>query len=155
MSSLIKSPKTEKHSISPELPSFFDDMFTRDLFNMPYRQWMNSATIPSVNIKETEEAFEIEMAAPGMEKKDFKIEVDDGRITISSKRENYKEEKGEKNEFSRREFSYQSFSRSFNLPEEMIKSDSITANYTNGILDIKIPKKEKSSTNHGREIEIS
>jgi len=155
MSSLIKSTGSEKHSIFPEFPSFFDDVLTRDLFNMPYRQWMNSSTTPSVNIKETEEAFEIEMAAPGMEKKDFKIEVEEGRITISSKRENYKEEKDEDSQFSRKEFSYESFSRSFNLPEGMIKTEGITANYKNGILDIMIPKKEKSSVSHGREIEIS
>lgn len=155
MLSLIKSPGNERNSIFPEFPSFFDDVFTRDLFGMPSRRLLNTNTIPSVNVKETDEAFELDMAAPGMDKKDFKIELQENRIIISAKRENYKEEKNDKKQFSRKEFNYESFTRSFNLPEDLVNTQAITANYKDGILNIYIPKKERTSFSTSREIEIS
>src|SRR6476620_1046081 len=100
-------------------PMLFDDFFNRDLFN-----WGNSnfsdtnTTIPAVNIKETAENYEVEVAAPGMTKNDFKVELDGNSLTISSERSNEKEEKdGER--YSRKEFSYQSFQRTFTLQKDV------------------------------------
>ncbi len=93
------------------LPMLFDDFFSRDLFN-----WGNSnfsgtnTTIPAVNIKETPENYEVEVAAPGMTKKDFKVELDGNTLTISSKKSDEREDKEGEN-YSRKEFSYQSFQR--------------------------------------------
>src|SRR4026208_1007731 len=79
-------------------------------------------TIPAVNIKETGDSFLVEMAAPGMEKKDFKIELDGNALTISSEKQNESEEKEGEN-YNRKEFSYQSFYRTFNLPKEVVNAD--------------------------------
>ena len=155
MFSLIKRSENEKNSMFPEFPSLFDDVFTRDLFGMPSRRLLNTNTIPSVNVKETDDAYELEMAVPGMEKKDFKIELQHGRLVISAQRESSNEEKNEKNQFSRKEFSYESFSRSFSIPENMVDTEAIKANYQNGILNIVVPKKEKSSLDTIKEIKIS
>ncbi len=155
MLSVIKKTGNEKNSMFPDFPSLFDDVLTRDLFGMPSRRLLNTNTIPSVNVKETDEAFELEMAAPGMDKKDFKIELQQDRLIISAEREISNEEKDEKNRFSRKEFSYESFSRSFNISENIVDTNAISANYKNGILNIIVPKKEKSSLNNVKRIEIS
>src|SRR3982751_7146813 len=97
------------------LPVLFDDFFNRDLFN-----WGNSnfsdtnTTIPAINIKETAENYEVEVAAPGMTKKDFKIELDGNSLTISSEKTGNKEQNDDVR-YTSREFSYQSFSRTFTL----------------------------------------
>src|SRR6188508_2765702 len=102
------------------LPLLFDDFFNRDLFN-----WGNSnfsdtnTTVPAVNIKETAENYEVEVAAPGMTKDDFKVELDGNSLIISSEKTNQKEEK-EEERYSRREFSYQSFQRIFNLQKGVV-----------------------------------
>jgi HSP20 family protein len=126
----------------PEFPSLFDDFLTRDLFQLPFRTASHEHSVPAVNVKETDTAFELEMAAPGMEKKDFKVELEQDTLVISAQKENKAEEKSEDGKYSRKEFSYQSFRRAFNLPEDMVKSDEISANYKDGILHITVPKKE-------------
>src|SRR5687767_8454024 len=101
-----------------QLPILFDDFFNRDLFNWNNANFSNTdTTIPAVNIKETAENYEVEVAAPGMTKKDFKIELDGNLLTISSERTNQKEEE-ENERYSRKEFSYQSFQRTFNLQKD-------------------------------------
>lgn len=133
----------------------FDDFFNRDLFN-----WGNSnfsdtnTTIPAVNIKETAENYEVEVAAPGMAKKDFKIELDGNTLTISSERSDQKEEK-ESEKYSRKEFSYQSFQRTFNLQKDVMDVDKIQAKYENGLLHLLIPKKEEAKQKPPRLIQIS
>ena len=136
------------------LPSFFDDVFSRELFNWGNSNFSStSTTVPSVNIKETNDNFEVEMAAPGMDKKDFRISLDGNTLTISSekRREDEKKEEG----YSRREFSYQSFQRSFLLPKDVVNEEGIIAKYDNGLLRLTILKKEEAKQKAPRTIEIN
>lgn len=141
-------------SMNP-LPMLFDDLFNRDLFN-----WSNSnfsdtnTTIPAVNIKETAENYEVEVAAPGMTKKDFKVELDGNELTISSERSNHTQKKDDER-YSRREFSYQSFQRTFNLQKDVVDLDKIEAKYENGLLHLLIPKKEEAKQKPPKLIQIS
>jgi HSP20 family protein len=141
-------------SLLNTLPILFDDFFSRDLFN-----WKNSnfsdtnTTIPAVNIKETPEHYEVEVAAPGMTKKDFKVELDGNMLTIRSERENQKEEKDQERYFQR-EFSYESFQRTFNLQKEVVDIEKISARYEDGLLKLMIPKKEEVKQKP-RQIQIS
>jgi len=121
-------------------PSIFNDFFDRDLFDMTNTSFMNS-TLPAVNIKESKEDYQVEVAVPGMNKDDFKIELENNFLVISSEKEDKKEEEGK--EFTRREFSYQSFKRSFSLPKT-IEDSKIKANYKDGVLKITLPKKEEA-----------
>ena len=142
-------------SLLNPLPVLFDDFFNRDLFN-----WGNSnfsypnTTIPAVNIKETAENYEVEVAAPGMTKKDFKVELDGNSLTISSEKSNLNEE-SEDGHYSRKEFSYQSFLRTFTLQKEVVDIDGIQAKYENGLLHLLIPKKEEAKQKPPRLIQIS
>ena len=121
---------------SNQFPSIFDRFFENDLFDWSSRNFSSTnTTLPSVNIKESEEGFEVEMAAPGLSKKDFKIELNNDQLTISSEKEVEKETK-EKEQFTRREFSYQSFQRSFTVAETAVDAEKIKANYKEGILFI-------------------
>lgn len=138
------------------LPAFpgFDDLFTRELFNLGNSNYSStSTTIPSVNIKETDESFKVEVAAPGMEKKDFNITLDGTLLTISSARQNSTEDKHDN--YTRREFSYQSFQRTFELPKQVVDEDNINAHYENGLLQITIPKREEAKRKAPRMIEIA
>ena len=150
MNSLIKQDRDL-------LPAFSRDFFDTDLFNLPSFFQGDGARlkwpdIPSVNIVENNKDYRIEVAAPGLEKKDFKIEVDNGILTIRSEKK--KEEKEEKENYRRREFSYQSFSRSFDLPENSVP-DKIGAHYSNGILTVTLPKKEITVSKPKKEIQVS
>jgi HSP20 family protein len=135
-------------------PSVFDRFFENDLFNWSNRNYSNTnTTLPSVNIKENSESFEVEMAAPGFAKSEFKIELNHDLLTISSDKETEKETR-EGQEFTQREFSYQSFSRSFTLPNSA-DSEKIKAKYENGILKVIIPKKEEAKPKPARQISVS
>ena len=139
----------------PTIPSLFNDVFSRDLWNWGMSN--NSTTntsIPAVNIRETNDAFEVEMAAPGMTKDDFKIELDNNMLLISSEKQNESEEK-ESNQYTRREFSYQSFQRTFQLPKEVVDAEKIEARYENGLLHLVIPKKEEAKQRPPKMIRIS
>jgi len=138
------------------LPSVFDDdFFTRDLFNWGLTNNSNTGTtIPAVNIKETPDSFEVEMAAPGMTKKDFRIELDSNVLTITSEKQHEQEQK-EGERYSRKEFSYQSFQRTFTLPKEVVDDDKIEARYDNGVLYLVIPKKEAAKQKPARMIQIN
>ncbi|WP_430972919.1 Hsp20/alpha crystallin family protein [Sunxiuqinia rutila] len=142
-----------KHENLPLWPKLFNDFFDRDWMNFSTRNFSNTnTTLPSVNIKEDDNGFEVEMAAPGFEKNDFKIDLDNSMLTISSeKKVDSETKKGQ--QFTQREFSYQSFSRSFTLPQSA-ESEKITASYANGILKIAIPKKEEAKPKPARNIEI-
>ena len=148
---------TKKGSL---LPSVVTDFFDEDFVTLPnLLNWDGGLLssrlgrgIPSVNIVENSKDFKIELAAPGMEKKDFKVEVDNGVLTVSSEKE--KEEKEEGKNYTRKEFSYNAFSRSFNLPENSIP-DKITAGYENGILTLTLPKKEATMSKPKKEIKVS
>jgi HSP20 family protein len=107
-----------------------------------------------VNIKETPENFEVEVAAPGMNKKDFKIQLDGNMLIISSEKTNTQQE-NENEKYTRREFSYQSFYRTFNLAKEVVDVDKIQAKYENGLLQLLIPKKEEAKQRPPKLIQIS
>lgn len=125
--------------------SFFDDFFTKDLMDFNRRPFAeNSLTIPSVNVKEEENGFEIQVAAPGIKKQDFKINLDRNVLRISSENKSENEEVDKDGKFTRREFNYSSFSRSFTLPEQ-VETDRIEATYEDGILKVSVPKKEIQS----------
>lgn len=109
------------------------------------------STLPSVNIKEDGDGFHVEIAAPGMKKEDFSISLDKSVLTVSSEK---KEENSESNSrYTRREFNYGSFSRSFTLPKTA-DTNKIEAQYTNGILTVEIAKKEEAKPQPLRQIEI-
>lgn len=139
---------------SDQLPSLFDRFFENELFDWSNRNYSDTnTTLPSVNIKENQEGFEVEMAAPGFSKADFKIELNHDVLTISSEKKVENELKKDEH-CTRREFSYQSFSRSFTLPNSA-DSDKIKANYENGILRINIPKKEEAKPKPPKQISVS
>lgn len=123
------------------LPSLFNEGWLTDFFDTERLfdgDWLKRAqVVPAVNITEKEKEFQIEMAAPGMDKKDFNITIDNGVMTISSEKEREEEEKD--TNYTRQEYSYSSFSRSFTLPDN-VKTDTVNAQYQNGILKISLPK---------------
>ena len=146
--SLIK-----KYDDYPTWPKFFNDFFDRDWMDFSTRNFSNTnTTLPSINIKEDKAGFEVEMAAPGLEKGDFKIELENNILTISSEKKMESETKDEQ-KFTRKEFSYQSFSRSFSVPRS-VEIDDIQAKYENGILKVSIPKKEEAKPMAAKQIEI-
>jgi len=134
--------------------NLFDDFFSRDLWNWGLNNNSSTnTTIPMVNVKETGENFEVEMAAPGMDKQDFKVELDGNLLTITSEK-NQENEVKEGERYSRREFSYQSFQRSFQLPKEVVDADRIEAKYENGVLKLVIPKNENAKPRPPKTIQI-
>lgn len=138
-------------------PSVFDNFFA-DLDSLfadrrPAMGQVSSAA--AVNIRETEAAFHLEVAAPGLQKEDFAIEVDAGKLTISAERKMENEETDQEGRYTRREFSYQSFKRSFSLPENQVKEEDIKATYTDGVLHIELPKQTEEEQSRSRRIEIA
>ena len=138
-----------------DMPTLFNDFFTRDLWNWGLENNSSTdTTIPAINVKETNDNFEVEVAAPGMTKKDFKVELNGNMLTISSeKQDNWQENENER--YTRREFSYQSFQRTFQLPKDVVDEDKIQAKYENGLLHLTIPKKEHAKQRPPRMIEIA
>lgn len=138
----------------PALPGLFEDFLSRELFNWENSNFSStSTTVPSINIKETNENYEVEVAAPGLDKKDFNVSLDNNMLTISCIKSVSKEDKGENENYTRREFSYQSFQRSFELPN-VVDEDRINAHYDNGLLHLTIPKKEEAKQKEPKLIEI-
>lgn len=139
-----------KHSEWPSisngwLSDFFDNekFFDSDL--------LKNRTLPAVNVREMEKHFEIDVASPGRSKKDFKVTAENGVLTISSEKKEEKEHKEEG--YTRKEFSYNSFSRSFSLPVNA-DEDDVKANYEDGILKLSIGKKVSSHSKSKKEIEV-
>ncbi|SNR59227.1 Hsp20/alpha crystallin family protein [Lutibacter flavus] len=126
------------------------DLTPNSLFND--RMWLKRMDEPALNIKEKDDLFEIELAAPGYSKKDFKVTIDDGCLNISAKRSQTKDEKEEN--YTRHEFSYESFERSLELPDS-VSDDKIKANYDNGILKFSLAKKEVAKKQKPKVIEIA
>jgi len=137
----------KNNSLFPNFSSIFDDFMGNEALKSK-----SVATIPAANVKENEEGFVVELAAPGKQKADFKIELNHNVLSISSESKTENEEKDEKGNYTRREFSYSSFQRSFVLPNS-VDADKISANYENGLLSISIPKKEEVKKKPIRNIE--
>ena len=140
----------------PTQPSF--STLFGDFFDKAFSDWSSSnfsltnTTLPATNIKETKDDFIVTMAVPGMSKKDFKIDLTDNILTISSEKKDQK--KTEEDNFTRREYSYQSFNRSFTLPKDVVNDEKISAKYENGELLITIPKREEAKPKKPLQIEI-
>lgn len=118
------------------MPNWVENFFKDDDF-FDHRWFNREMTIPAVNVSELKDVFQLEVAVPGMKKEDFKIELKDGMLSISAENKMEKEQK--EDNYTRREFSYNSFCRTFWLPEN-VKLEDIKANYTEGILRIEVPK---------------
>lgn len=132
-------------------PSVFDDFFK------PWNEWFSDrkgmiSTVPAVNVTESDGKYQVMLAAPGLKKEDFHIDIDGNLITISAETKSEKEEKEE--QFTRKEYNYTSFSRTFTLPEN-INKESVEAKYENGELKLVLPKKGGVQTPAKQEIKIN
>lgn len=124
-----------------------------DLFeNVVTTPDLKRSTVPAVNIVETDDNYRLEVAAPGLKKEDFRISLENDILTISTEKKSESSEKNEK--YTRKEYSYSSFLRSFTLPE-IVNTESINASYENGIMTLVLPKKEEAKPKAPREIKIS
>jgi len=140
-----------RRSDFPNFPSLLDNFFGRD---MDMDSVMERGSMPAVNIRESDDEYAIEVAAPGMKKGDFDLRLDHNVLSISSEKEHRNDEKDDQGNYTRREFSYQSFRRSFTLPDAA-DAENIQAKYDEGILHITIPKREEMKKRPPRTIDIS
>ena len=147
--------RTNGNSFS-SVPSLLNDFSTDDWFNSSLANWKSAgSSLPAVNVRETNDDYMIDVAAPGMKRENFKVELDNNILTISSEFEEKQEEKDKNENFTRREFSYQSFQRSFSLPENKVDGGKISAKYTDGILHVVVPKREEAKVKPARQITVS
>lgn len=143
-----------KNNLFPSMNSFIDDVFSKDFFDWNDKNYSGlGSTLPSVNLMENDNQIKIDLAAPGMKKEDFKIELNNDMLSISSEKRHEKEEKNKKENYMRKEFSYQSFCRSFYLPDN-VKKETIDATYKDGILHIEIQKQANGKKSSSKKIEI-
>lgn len=143
------------NELYPRIPSFFDDFLGGNLSDwFTTNVAKNEGSVPAVNLMETDTDYLIEMAAPGMDKKDFSINIEEGVLVIRSEKKEAFEEK-EDNGYFRKEFNYQSFQRSFRMPENDINLEKIEAMYKDGILKVKLPKIKKKTDKKTRQIKIN
>ncbi|MDG5492006.1 Hsp20/alpha crystallin family protein [Psychroserpens sp. SPM9] len=158
MSNLVNVPKngslanTNSNLNFPNWSSWLDDIFNRDLPSVFTSNFNTGITLPKVNIKETADAFTVEMAVPGLQKSDFHIDLNNQSLSIST--ETKQENELQEDNYTRREFGYSSFKRVFTLPES-VNEEKINANYKDGILSVHLPKKEEAKQKPPRTIKIS
>jgi len=139
---------------NPFVPGFGMNRFIDDVFNRNFSQIVGSDFVinqPSVNVKETETEFQIELAAPGLDKENFSINLEDKHLVVSASKEQKTEAEADKT--IRKEFNYASFKRSFQLPENVL-AERISAGYEKGVLTISLPKKAVDESDNKRQIEI-
>ena len=133
------------------MPGIVDDFFGRDMLTGLFDDLQTGISVPAVNIVEGKDDFRIEVAAPGLDKNDFTIDVKNNVLFITSEKRQEDEQKDEK--YMRREFSYNSFKRSFSLPQS-VDVDKIRANHKDGVLKIEIPKREEAKEKPPRQIQL-
>jgi HSP20 family protein len=133
----------------PAISNVLENFFGTDITNFFGSDI--AVNTPAVNVRETNDSYRVEVAAPGLKKEDFKVNIENNTLIISSEKESRKEEEQER--FTRKEFSYTSFQRSFTLPETT-DPEKIEAKYENGILNIRIPKKEMAISKTPKKIDI-
>ena len=139
-------PTITRRSFRPfYVPNFFDEDFFPVVPN-------RTSSMPAVNIREDEKSYALDLAVPGMDKKDLKIDINEDVLTISSESKNETEES--KDGFRRKEFSYKAFTRSFYIPEN-VNREKIEATYKDGVLSINLPKQEEEKSKVTKTIEIS
>lgn len=119
----------------PTFSHWMDDFFPDN----GYKSMMKGVSMPAVNVKESKDAFKLEVAAPGFKKDDFKLEIKQGYLVISGESSSEKEDKDET--YTRREYAYNTFSRSFGMPEN-VNGDDISAQYADGVLKVTLPKRK-------------
>ena len=157
MSNLVSVPKNGSTRQTmpgfPEWTRWFDDFFGIDTPSMFASNFNRGITLPKVNIRETDDAYFVDMAVPGMKKSDFQIDLDNQVLSITAELQDEQDYEGD-GQFTRREFGYSSFKRSFSLPET-VEDQKIKANYHDGILNIHLPKKEEARRKPARTIKIS
>ena len=158
MSNLVSVPKngnvanTNSNANYSNVSTWLDDIFNRDLPSVFTSNFNTGMSVPKVNIKETADAFMVEVAVPGLKKSDFKLDLDNQVLTISTESKEENEHKEEN--YTRREFGYSAFKRTFTLPDS-VNDEKINANYTDGILSVLLPKKEEAKQKPVRSIKIS
>lgn len=133
------------------VPTFGDDFFGRDFLDNFFSE-RTGGNIPAVNLVENNDEYRIEVAAPGLDKNDFKVDFDNGVLTISSEKETKHEDEDDK--YMRCEFNYSRFNRSFSLPEGA-DADKIKAKHKEGVLYVHIPKKDEAKQKPPKQIDIS
>ena len=136
----------------PGFGSLLSDIWNDELPTVFRSNFNEGMTLPKVNIKETPDSFEVQMAVPGFKKDIFNISVENGELMISAEISNEEEEKNEG--FTRKEFGYASFQRTFVLPET-VDGDKIKAKYEDGILNVTLPKKEEAKPKPAKRIKVS
>lgn len=139
-------------ALKSRVPNLMDEFFGRDLLDNIFPN-QTGISMPAVNVIDSNDEFRIEVAAPGLEKNDFKVDLDNRVLTISCEKE-HKSEDGNNDRFMRREFSYTSFRRSFSLPEG-VDGEKVKANHKNGVLYIHIPKRDEIKPKPPKQIAIS
>jgi HSP20 family protein len=158
MSTLVTMPKgreiTRKNNVTglPSFSSWFDNFFENSLGTEFLSNFNTGITLPAVNIKETSDEFVLELAIPGMKKSDFTIDVENKILSIASEVKHEDEET--KDHYTKREFGYSSFKRTFTLPDS-VESDKVKASYKDGILMITLLKREEAKQKPPKRIEIS
>lgn len=153
LATLTKNRKSEKRQLSfPSISTWFEDFPSGEFPSIFPSNFNTGITLPKVNIKEDADAFMVEMAVPGLKKTDFDINIEDSILVISA--ELQEKEENNDNGYTRREFGYSSFKRTFTLPETVNES-KINASYNEGILQVHLPKKEEAKQKPPRTIKIS
>lgn len=158
MNNLVTMPRSgnesKKRNVTglPSFSSWIDNFFDTDLGTGLLSNFNTGMTLPAVNIKENDENYFLEVAVPGMKKDDFDVEIDNDILTISA--ETKSDNETQQDNYTRREFGYASFKRTFTLPDT-VESDKIKAKYEDGILNIHIPKREEAKRKPAKRIDIS
>lgn len=158
MTTLVRKPNNgfkvssdRNRNNESSLSSWVDNFFENGMGTGFLSNFNTGMTLPAVNIKENKDAYVLELAIPGMKKSDFDIDVDNKVLSISSEVET-KNEDNEEN-YTRREFDYSSFKRTFTLPDT-VDSEQVNASYTDGILSVNLAKREEAKEKPARRIEI-
>lgn len=144
----------KREDMNPRMNPLFGSFLSDEFFNWPTNGYeKNRGYSPAVNISENENGFTLDVAAPGLQKEDFTIKIEDDLLTISAEVKTESEDKTPN--YTRKEFGFKSFKRSFRITEEQINQDEIKASYENGVLSIQLPKKEEAKPLPARSISIS
>lgn len=158
MSTLIPTVKSSKKpaetnfNLLPSLPSWFDDILGKGLGTEFMSNFNTGITLPAVNVINLDNEFVIDMAVPGLKKSDFDINIDNNVLSIGV--ETKTESNEQKEHYTRREFGYSSFKRTFTIPDS-VNTDKISAEYTDGILKINLPKREEAKKKPVKQIKLS
>lgn len=148
--SLLTRKNRGNSRFHPGTYSPFERFFRNDFMDL----WNGQVdTVPSVNIREEKDKFVVELAAPGLKKEDFTIDVEGDVLTISSEKESENKEGSEEEGYTRREYNFSSFSRSLALPDQT-DGENISAKYSDGVLSLSIPKKPQSKKENGKKIKV-